>query len=147
MPTTARCSQESRQRRASPAATAPTGLGNAAKELPGPVQQQPLAGPRFLFAGERLEEPRLGLRSDPGDVAQPAFRGGRAELLGRADAERPRQLHGAPRAEPQVATEAHEIGCQLPFELGELGDLPGFDQLLEPGLDPGSNSAQLPDSP
>ena len=96
---------------------------DAADQLPGAVEQQPAPRPRLGLAGERLEQPRLGLRPDPGHAAQPA-RGRRlAQLVGGAHAERPRQLHRAPRAEPQVAAEADEVGRELALELRQLGDL------------------------
>ena len=47
------------------------------------------------------------------------------------------------RAQPEVAAEADEVGRQLALELGQLGDLAGLDQLLEPARDPRPDAAQL----
>ena len=120
--TTASRSHESRQRRTSPADLAAERRRDAAHELPGAVEQQPALRARLGLAGERLEQPRLGLRPDAGHGPQPP--GGRrlAQLVGRADAERPRDLDRALRAEPEVAAEADEAGRELALELGQLGD-------------------------
>ena len=86
------------------------------------VEQQPAPRPRLALAGERLEQLRLGLRPDARHGPQPA-RGRRlAKLLGRADAERPRELDRALRAQPEVAAEADELGRELALELRQLGD-------------------------
>ena len=72
-PTDAR--HASRQRRTSPAAVPPSALRNAVDELHRAIEQESLARPRLAVAGERLEQPRLGLGPDPGH--------GRAAAVGR----------------------------------------------------------------
>ena len=120
---------------------------DAPDELPGAVEQQPAPRPRLGLAGERLEQPRLGLRPDPRHGPQPA-RGRRlAKLVGGADAERPRELDRALRAEPEVAAEADEIGRELALELCQLGDLARLDELAQPRLDPRADPAQLAHPP
>ena len=47
------------------------GSRDAADELPGAVEQEPAPGSRLGLAGERLEEPRLGLRPDTRHAPQP----------------------------------------------------------------------------
>ena len=116
---------------------------DASDELPGAVEQEPAPRSRLGLAGERLEQLRLGLRPDARDGPQPA-RGRRlAKLVGGADAERPRELDRALRAEPEVAAEADEIGRELALELRQLGDLARLDELAQPRLDPRADPAQL----
>ncbi len=79
-----------------------------AHELPGAVEQQCALRSRLGLAGESLEEPRLGLRADAADGPQAAGRCRLAQLVGRPDAERSRDLDRALRAEPEVAAEADE---------------------------------------
>ena len=71
----------------------------------------------------------------------------RAKLVGRADAERPRELDRALRAEPQVAAETDQVGRELALELCQLGDLARLDELAQPRLDPRADSAQLAHAP
>ena len=87
------------------------------------VEQQTLPGSRVGLAVERLQQPRLGLGADPGDIAQAA--GGRrfAELLGGTNVQRSRQLDRAVRGQTQVAPEPHQVGRELTLELGQLRDL------------------------
>ena len=98
---------------------------------------------RLLGRHQRGQDLRLDLRPDPGHGPQPPGRGRLAELLRGADAERPRDLDRALRGQPQVAAEPDQAGRQLALELGELRDLAGLQQLLEPPLDPGADPAQL----
>src|SRR5437773_1478731 len=80
-----------------------------ADQLPCAVEQQPAPWSRLGLVGERLEEPRLGLRPDSRHGSEPA-RGRRlAKLVGRADAERARELDRALRTKPEIAAEADEI--------------------------------------
>ena len=116
---------------------------DAADELARAVEQQPAARPRLLLAGERLEQPRLGLRPDAGHGAQPPGRGRLAQLLGGADAERPGDLHRAPRGQPEVAAEPDEVRRELALELRQLRDLARLDELAQPRLDPRPDPAQL----
>ena len=86
--------------RVAPAADVARGLAaerdrDRADQLAGAVEQKSLPGSRLLLARERLEQQRLGLGADPGHVAQPPRRGGLAELVGGAHAERPRELDRA----------------------------------------------------
>ena len=116
---------------------------DAADELQRAVEQEPAPRSRHGFAGQRLEQPRLGLRPDPRHGAQ-AARGGRlAQLGGRPDAERPRELDRALRAQAEVAAQADQLGRELALELRQLGDRAGLDELAQPRLDPGADPAQL----
>jgi hypothetical protein len=96
-----------------------------------------------VLARQRLEQPRLGLRADPGRGLQAARERGFAQLVGAANAERPRQLQGAARAQAEVAPEPDEVRRELTLEFGELRDRAGVDQLAQPRLDPGADAAQL----
>jgi hypothetical protein len=119
------------------------GVGDAAGELAGAVEQKPLATARLVLARQRLEQPRLRLRTDPRRRLQPARERGLAQLLGAANAERPRQLQRATRAQTEVAPEPDEVRRELTLKLGELRDRAGLDQLAQPPLDPGADAAQL----
>ena len=143
--TTASHSHESRQRRTSPAGSPPSAAATAPTSSRARLSRSPSRGRGCCSLRERLEQQRLGLGTDPRHVAQPPRRGGLAELVGGADVERPRKLDRASSAEPEVPTEADEIGRQLALELGELGDLAGLDQLAEPRRDSVADSAQLAD--
>ena len=118
-------------------------LRDPADELPRLVEQQPALRPRLGLARERLEDPRLVLRADPGHGPQPAGGRGGAELLGGADAERAGDVDRPPGAEPEIAPEPHQARGEVALQLGELGDLPGLDQLAQPRLDPGPDPPQL----
>ena len=87
------------------------------------------------------------LRPDPRHGPQPPGRRRLAQLVGRADAERPRDLDRALRAQPEVAAEADEVGRELALELRQLGDLAGLDELAQPRLDPRADPAQLAHPP
>ncbi len=138
--------------RVTEAAHVPGGLtaeraGDRVDELPGAVEHQ--SGPRLglRVAGELITQLGLDLRPDPGDIAQLAGRGRLAQLVCRADVQRPRNLHRALRAQPEVAAESDQIGRQLALELLQLGDLPGLDELREARLDTGADRAQFAGAP
>src|SRR5581483_9644328 len=79
---------------------------DTANEFTCPVDQQPLARAWLVAPGQRLDQARLGLGADAGDVAQAPLRRGLAELRGAPDAEVPGELDGALGAEAEVAAEA-----------------------------------------
>ena len=111
------------------------------------IQQQAAPGPRLALTRQRLEQPSLGLWADSGHGSQPTVGGRRAELVGRADSERPGELDRALRAEAQIAAEADQVGGELALELRQLGDLARLHELAQPRLDPGADSAQLANTP
>src|SRR5256885_4853789 len=99
------------------------------------------------ITAERVQEPRLGLRPDAGNAAQPARRRRLAKLVDRAHAERASELERTLRAETEVATEADQIGRELTLELGQLGDGARLDELAQPRFDPRADPAQLAHMP
>jgi hypothetical protein len=117
--------------------------GDPSDQLAGPVEEQSAPGTRLLGAAERLQYPRLGLRSDAGRGPQSPGGRGLAQLLGRTDPERPRDLDRALGAQPEIAAEADELGGQLALELLELGYPARLDQLEQPRLDARTDPAQL----
>ena len=119
-------------------------LRDAADELQRAIQQQSLSRPRLALARERLEQPRLGLGADPRHRPQPALGRGVAQLGRGPHAQRAGELDTALGAEPEIAAETDEIGSELALELLELGDLARLDELAQPRLDPGADSAQPP---
>ena len=120
---------------------------HAADQLPGAVQEEAALRSRLARAGERLEQLRLALGPDPRHVPQLPGRRCLAQLAGSPHAERPRDLERAGRPEPEVATEADQLGRELALELRELGDLAGLHELPQPGLDPRADAAQLAHPP
>ena len=138
--------------RVAPAANVASGLGverggDGVHELAGAVEQEPLARAALGFLRQGLAQLGLGLGADAGHGAEAAFGGGLAQLFGGADAEGARDLDRAPRAEPEVAAEADEVGGELALELGELGDLAGVDELAQARLDAGADAAQVAHAP
>jgi hypothetical protein len=117
--------------------------GDRVGELPRAREQQRALRLRRVLARQRVEQPRLDLGSDARHVAQPPGGGRRAQLFRGAHAERPRDVHRPPRAQPEVAPEADEAGHELVLELGQLGDVAGFHELAQPRLDPRSDAPQL----
>src|SRR5581483_7804406 len=113
------------------------------EQPPRPVDQQPALRVRLVRAVERREQLRLLLRPDARHLAQPAGRGGLAELRRGPYSERARDLHRLPCADPEIASEPDEIGLHLALELLELGDLAGLDELLQAALDPPTDPAEL----
>ena len=137
----------SRQRRASPAASAPSASAMAPTSSRARLSRSPRAGTSSGSRASASEQPRLGLLTDARDVAQPP--GGRrlAQLVGGVDAERPGQLDRPLGGQPQVAPEADQLGRELALELGQLGDLPRLHQLAQARLDAGADATQLADPP
>jgi hypothetical protein len=123
------------------------GRRDAVDQVARAVEQQPARRLRRGPAGQRLEQPSLGLGPDAGDAPQPPRRRGLAQFLRRPDPERARDVDRAPRGQPEVAAEADEAGRQLALELGQLGDVAGLDQLAQPRLDARPDPPQPPDLP
>ena len=121
------------------------GSRDAADKLPGAVEQKSLPRSRLGFAGEGVDEQRLGLRTDSRHRPQPALGGRLAQLVGGADVQGPSELDRAPGAESEVAPEADEIRRELALELLQLADLAGLDELAQPRLDPRADPPQLAD--
>src|SRR5580765_2922314 len=102
---------------------------------------------RRPFLGEARGDLRLGRRPDARDVAQPAGRGGLAQLVRGADAERAAELDHALRAESDQAAESDQLGLHLGLQLVDLGQAARLDQLLQPCLDRWPDASQLPHPP
>jgi hypothetical protein len=115
---------------------------HAPDQLPGAVEQQAALRSRRALAGERVEQLGLALGPDPRHRPQLPRRRRLAQLAGRPDAERPRDLERAGGPEPEVAAQADELGRELALELGELADLARLHELPQPALDPRSDPAQ-----
>ena len=116
-------------------------------ELARAIEQEPLAWPRLLRAGERFQQPRLRRRSDPGHGLQTPAVCRLAEFARRAHVERAGELQRPLRAQAEVAAEPHEVRRELAFELGELGERARVDELAQLRLDARPDPAQLPDPP
>jgi hypothetical protein len=65
---------------------------HASDQLPGAAQEEAALRSRLALAGERVEQLRLALGPDPWHGPQPPGRRRFAQLAGRPDAERPRDL-------------------------------------------------------
>ena len=141
-PRAARTSRASAARRRPP--RRPRAVAIDPDELPRAASSSPRGGSRLGFARERLEQPRLGLGPDrPARPAAGRPPPPREAPRRRADAERPRDLHRALRAQPEIAAETDQPGRQLALELRQLGDVARLHELAQPRLDPRADAAQL----
>ena len=112
-----------------------------------PIQRHPFRRLRLPFALECGEQALFRLRSDPRDRRQPPFPRRHPELLGAGDAERLSDLDHPLRPDAEEATKPDELGLHLAFELVELGDATGLDELAQARRDPRADPSQLLDAP
>ena len=117
------------------------------EHLARPIQSQALRGLRLPFAFERGEEALLRLRSDPRNRCQPPFPRRHPELLGGGDAERFSDLDHPLRADAEKAAKPDEFGLHLAFELVELREVTGLDELAQARRDSRADPSQLLDAP
>ena len=108
-----------------------------------PIQSHPLRGLRFPLALECGQQALFRLRSDPRDRRQPPRPRRHAELLGGGDLERLPDLDHSLRPDAEEAAEPDELRLHLTFELVELGDAAGLDELAQARRDPGADPPQL----
>src|SRR5207253_5177562 len=112
------------------------GAGDRLRELACAVEDEP--APRDgTLARERRGDLRLRGPPDARRLAQPTRLRGLAELLGCPHPERAPELDHPLRTQPGEPAEADELRHHLPFELVELCDPAGLDELPEPRLYPG----------
>jgi hypothetical protein len=111
------------------------------------AEQQPSRRPRCLGCVQPLQQLCLGLRPDPGHVAESPRLGSGPQLARRAHVEGTRDLQRALRREPEEAAEADDVGRQLALELFDLGDLARLDELLQTRLDAGTDASELAHAP
>ena len=145
--TTASRSHASRQRRTSPAASP----SSAAAMPPTSSQARSSSSPRCGRGSASRASASSSRASVFGPMPRtvrrrPAAAASRSSSGG-ADAERPRDLDRAFRAEPEIAPEADERRGELALELGQLLDLARLDELAQPRLDPRADPAQLAHPP
>ena len=57
------------------------------------------------------------------------------------------QLAHALRGEPEQPADADELREHLVFQLAQLGQVAGLDELTQAGLDPGADSGELATRP
>ena len=115
--------------------------GDPLGERPGVAQHElPQAGGRRRR--ERRGDPRLRVRADATDLAEPSLRSRVAQFLDRADPERGADLDEALRGEAVHAAERRELRRDALPQLLDLRQPPGLHQLAEAGLDPGPDAAQ-----
>ena len=103
-PQGARTSPASVARRRPP--SPPSACRDRPDEFARAVEQEPLPRPRLLRAGERFEQPRLGLRPDAARGPQAAGERRVAKLARGPHVERAGELERPLRAQPEVAAEA-----------------------------------------
>ena len=108
--------------------------GDALEERAAAVEEKGAPRRRSPFLRERLPEPCLRLRPDPGDGAETAVADGSAKLLGRRDPERLRDLDRPLRREAEQAADPDDLRRNGALQFLQLGDLPGLDELKGAGL-------------
>ena len=134
--------RRSAQRRGSPAGSPPSADAISSTSARARFRTSPRIG-AGRGCSSRAEKGPLGLRADPGHLAEPACASRVAQLVRGADAEHTRELGHPRRAHPDEAAEAHELRLHLALELLELGDPSGLDQLLQACCDSRSDTTQL----
>ena len=120
---------------------------HAADKVERLVEEQPATRTRLGLTSQPLTICASVFQPDPLHGPEPSGRRGLAQLVRRADVQRPCDLHRALRPEPDVASEAHQVRRQLALELRQLRDTARLDELPQPRLDPRPDPAQLAHPP
>ena len=111
-----------------------------------PVQGHPFCGCGLPSRSSAAEQPLLRLRPDPGHRRQPACAAASLNSSAVETSSACPDLHHPLRADPEKAAEPDELGLHFAFELVELRDRPGLDELAQARRDAGADPAQLLDA-